>query len=86
MDVAVVIRPAIPALERCLAESGSTPPTSANVWITLDDRGHVTEAHLSVDAGLGIDRCLLAAARTVQFHAPTNGERTWGIPISAPPQ
>ena len=84
MDVASLIRPALPAMQRCVAEIDPAHPRAAQVWVTIGISGRASAAHLDGDAGAGVDACLLTALRPLIFVPPGPEARTFGIPIPAP--
>jgi hypothetical protein len=84
MDVATIIRPALPAMQRCVAEIDPAHPRAAQVWVTISTRGRVSAARLDTDAGAGVDACLLTALQPLAFASPGTEARTFGIPIPAP--
>jgi hypothetical protein len=84
MDVATLIRPALPAMQRCVAEIDPAHPRAAQVWVTISTRGRVSAARLDTDAGARVDACLLTALQPLAFASPGTEARTFGIPIPAP--
>jgi len=84
MDVANIIRPALPAMQRCLSAINPGPPRAADVWVTISTRGRVSAARLDADAGASVDACLLAALQPLAFASPGTEAMTFGIPVPAP--
>jgi len=86
VDVASIIRPAIPAMQRCLAGTSAGQPRAAEVWVTISVRGRVSAARLDADAGASVNACLLTALQPLAFASPGAEAMTFGIPIPPPPR
>lgn len=84
MDVANIIRPALPAMQRCLSAISPGHPRAADVWVTISTRGRVSAARLDADAGASVGACLLAALQPLAFASPGTEAMTFGIPVPAP--
>lgn len=84
VDVASIIRPALPAMQRCLSGINPVHPRAAEVWVTISIRGRVSAARLDADAGARVDACLLAALQPLAFASPGTEAMTFGIPVPAP--
>ncbi len=82
IDIANLVRPALPALGRCLAASGAASP--ADVSFTISAAGEVTQASAAQDAGSSLDACLMTAFRGMAFPSPGTEPRSISFPVSFP--
>lgn len=82
IDVANLVRPALPSLTRCAAAAGLT--TSISVWFYISPAGEVTSGGATQDAGPSLDGCVLAALQELAFPSPGTEQRYVSLPVPAP--